>query len=89
MMSKLIDASLEGNFTRARELHYKLLPLMNVNFVESNPIPVKAALSMMGLIEENYRLPMVRISPNNREKVAKAVEELGLLQPGEKINRAV
>jgi 4-hydroxy-tetrahydrodipicolinate synthase len=89
MMSKMTNAALEGNIAKAKELHYKLLPLMNVNFVESNPIPVKAVLAMMGLIEENYRLPMVRISPNNREKVGKIVEELGLLQPGEKINRAV
>src|SRR6266571_5223096 len=71
MMSTMIDAALEGNFAKARELHYKLLPLMNVNFVESNPIPVKAALAMMGLIEENYRLPLVRISAPNREKLAR------------------
>jgi 4-hydroxy-tetrahydrodipicolinate synthase len=81
MMSAMIDAALEGNFGKARELHYKLLPLMNINFVESNPIPVKAAVAMMGLIEENYRLPLVRITSANRDKVAKVVEELGLLQP--------
>jgi 4-hydroxy-tetrahydrodipicolinate synthase len=81
MMSAMIDAALQGNVDKARELHYKLLPLMNVNFIESNPIPAKAALAMMGLIEENYRLPLVRIAPANREKVAKVVEELGLLQP--------
>jgi len=81
MMSAIIDAALQGNVEKARELHYKLLPLMNVNFIESNPIPAKAALAMMGLIEENYRLPLVRITPANREKVAKVVEELGLLQP--------
>jgi 4-hydroxy-tetrahydrodipicolinate synthase len=80
MMSEIINAGLDGNFARAREIHYKLLPLMNINFIESNPIPVKAALAMMGLIEENYRLPMVRISPLNREKVAKVMEEVGLLQ---------
>ena len=80
MMRALIDASLEGNHARARELHYKLLPLMNANFIESNPIPVKAALAMMGPIEENYRLPLVRMSAANREKLAKIVEELGLLQ---------
>jgi 4-hydroxy-tetrahydrodipicolinate synthase len=81
MMSAIVDAALQGNVDKARELHYKLLPLMNVNFIESNPIPAKAALAMMGLIEENYRLPLVRIAPANREKVAKVVEELGLLQP--------
>jgi 4-hydroxy-tetrahydrodipicolinate synthase len=80
MMSEMIHAGLEGNLTKARELHYKLLSLMNMNFIESNPIPVKAALAMMGLIEENYRLPMVRMSPANREKLAKVVEEVGLLQ---------
>ena len=84
MMSAMIDAALEGHVEKARELHYKLLPLMNVNFIESNPIPAKAALAMMGLIEENYRLPLVRIAPANREKVAKVVEELGLLQPAGK-----
>ena len=84
MMSAMIDAALQGQVEKAREIHYKLLPLMNVNFIESNPIPAKAALAMMGLIEENYRLPLVRIAPANREKVAKAVEELGLLQPAGK-----
>jgi 4-hydroxy-tetrahydrodipicolinate synthase len=81
IMSSMMNAALEGNLDKARELHYKILPLMNVNFIESNPIPAKAALAMMGLIEENYRLPLVRITPANREKVAKIVEELGLLQP--------
>jgi 4-hydroxy-tetrahydrodipicolinate synthase len=80
MMSALIDAALEGNFTQAREIHYKLLPLMNANFVETNPIPVKTVLSMMGLIGENYRLPLVPIQAANRDKLAKIVEELGLLQ---------
>jgi 4-hydroxy-tetrahydrodipicolinate synthase len=79
LMSSIVNAALEGNFTKAKEIHYKLLPLMNLNFVESNPIPVKAALAMMGFIEENYRLPLVKITPGGREKVAKAVEELGLV----------
>jgi len=81
IMSTVMNAALDGNLEKARELHYKILPLMNVNFIESNPIPAKAALAMMGLIEENYRLPLVRINPANRERVAKIVEELGLLQP--------
>jgi 4-hydroxy-tetrahydrodipicolinate synthase len=80
MMSTMVNAALDGNFAKARELHYKLLPLMNVNFIESNPIPAKAALAMMGLIEETYRLPLVRITPASREKVSKIIEELGLLQ---------
>ena len=73
MMAGVIDAALQGNFTKARELHYRLLPLMNVNFIESNPIPVKAALAMMGLIEEKYRLPLVPMAASNREKLAKVV----------------
>jgi 4-hydroxy-tetrahydrodipicolinate synthase len=81
MMSELIDAALEGHLEKAKELHYKLLPLMNINFIESNPIPAKAVLAMMGMIEENYRLPLVRITPANREKLARVVEEVGLLQP--------
>lgn len=81
MMREIIDAGLAGDFNRARELHYKLLPLMNANFLESNPIPVKAALAMMGLIEENYRLPLVTITPANREKLQRIVEQLGLLEP--------
>jgi 4-hydroxy-tetrahydrodipicolinate synthase len=84
MMSAMIDAALEGNLAKAKEVHYRLLPLMNVNFIESNPIPVKAALAMMGLIEENYRLPLVRMTQANRDKVGNIVEELGLFQTVEK-----
>src|SRR5262249_20402697 len=53
MMSGIVNAALAGNLGEAKAIHYRLLPLMNINFIESNPIPVKAALSMMGLIEEN------------------------------------
>ena len=80
MMSALTNAALEQNLVKARELHYKLLPLMNINFIESNPIPVKAALAMMGLLEENYRLPLVRITAASRDKVSQIVEALGLLE---------
>jgi len=80
MMSAMMNAALESNMPKARELHYKLLPLMNANFIESNPIPVKAALAMMGIIEENYRLPLVRISESNRQKLYGVLEESGVLQ---------
>ena len=80
MMVEAMNAALQGNFTKARELHYRLLPLMNANFIESNPIPVKAVLAMMGLIEEKYRLPLVPMAASNREKLANIVEALGLLQ---------
>src|SRR5215475_3608316 len=73
MMTDIVDAGLAGNLKRAREAHYRLLPLMNANFLESNPIPVKAALAMMGFIEENYRLPLVAMTPANREKLQRIV----------------
>ena len=57
---------------------------MNMNFIESNPIPAKAVLAMMGMIEENYRLPLVPITAAGREKLSKVVEELGLLQAAAK-----
>ncbi len=80
MMTDIIDAALAGDLVRARDLHYRLLPLMNANFMESNPIPVKAALTMMGMMEEHFRLPMVPLSAGNREAFRKVVESLGLLQ---------
>jgi 4-hydroxy-tetrahydrodipicolinate synthase len=81
MMREIIDAGLDGDLEKAKQLHYQLLPLMNVNFIESNPIPVKAALAMMGLIEENYRLPLVPMSPVNRDKLQKILEALGVREP--------
>jgi 4-hydroxy-tetrahydrodipicolinate synthase len=81
MMSKMTNAALSGDFERARELHYKMLPLMNANFIESNPIPVKAVLAMMGMIGENYRLPMVPMAPGNRSQIQKIAEALGIVQP--------
>ena len=80
MMTKMTDAALAGDFVRARELHYKLLPLMNANFIESNPIPVKAVLAMMGMMGENYRLPLVPMSPAGRSQIQKIAESLGLIQ---------
>jgi 4-hydroxy-tetrahydrodipicolinate synthase len=79
-MTKMVDAALAGDFARSRELHYKLLPLMNANFIESNPIPVKAVLAMMGLLGENYRLPMVPMAPVSRAQIQKIAEGLGLVQ---------
>jgi 4-hydroxy-tetrahydrodipicolinate synthase len=80
-MCEIVDAGLAGDLARARELHYRLLPLMNANFMESNPIPVKAAMAIMGLIEENYRLPLVPMSSANRERLQRIVEQVGLVQP--------
>ncbi len=81
LMAKLTHLLLEGRYDEARKLNAQLLPLMQVNFIETNPIPVKAALAMMGLIEEVYRLPLVPMKPENRAKLEKAMAALGLLQP--------
>ena len=79
-MSKLAHLLLEGEIAAARQLHFDLLPLMHVNFIETNPIPVKAALAMMGLIEEVYRLPLVPMKAANRAKLEKVLAARGLLQ---------
>jgi 4-hydroxy-tetrahydrodipicolinate synthase len=77
--SELIRKCLKAEWTEALQLQYKLLPLMTVNFVESSPIPVKAALAMMGLIEETVRLPLVPITEPGRVKVKKVLDELKLI----------
>lgn len=74
-----IRAALAHNFTQARELLYSLLPLMKLNFIESNPIPVKAALHLMGKIQEVYRLPLTPLPAAAKEKISAALAEIGLL----------
>lgn len=78
-MKQLMEAVLKEDYEKARAIHYKYLPLMNVNFIESNPIPVKCALAMMGLVQENYRLPMIAIGEENRKKLKAILEELELI----------
>jgi 4-hydroxy-tetrahydrodipicolinate synthase len=80
LMSRLVRLALKGEWERARTLQYSLLPLMEVNFIESSPGPVKAALAMMGLIEENLRLPLVPVSEQSRERVREVLVELGLIK---------
>jgi 4-hydroxy-tetrahydrodipicolinate synthase len=77
-MSRMVEFAEAGDFVSARRLHQELLPLMQVNFVESSPIPVKAAMAMMGLLEEVYRLPMVPPSQASRERIAGVLQSLGL-----------
>ncbi|MCI0707052.1 MAG: 4-hydroxy-tetrahydrodipicolinate synthase [Ignavibacteriae bacterium] len=77
--SDMVRAVLANNWEKARKLHEKLLPLMNANFIESNPIPVKAALAMMGMIKETYRLPLVPIGAKNKDKLKAILKELDLL----------
>ena len=78
-MHDLAAAGARGDFAEARRIHYRLLRLFNLNFVESNPIPVKASLAMMGLCEESFRLPMCAPTESTREALRSALSELGLL----------
>jgi 4-hydroxy-tetrahydrodipicolinate synthase len=78
-MVRLTHQALEGKHDEARKLNAQLLPLMQINFIETSPIPVKAALAMMGLIEEVYRLPMVPMKPENRAKLEKVLAAQGVL----------
>jgi 4-hydroxy-tetrahydrodipicolinate synthase len=79
-MAAMTRLALENKWTDARYLQRKYFALMQANFIESNPIPVKAVLAMMGKIEENYRLPLVPLRPENRAKLEKIAAEAGLLK---------
>ncbi len=78
-MAKLCDLALAGDFAGARAVHRKYHSLMSVNFCETSPGPVKYAMVKMGLLEENYRLPMVPIAAANRAKVDVVLGDLSLL----------
>jgi 4-hydroxy-tetrahydrodipicolinate synthase len=78
-MASLIKACLEGNFACARELQKTYLPLMEINFIESNPGPVKAAMAEMGLLEPVWRLPLVPPKIENLEKIRGILESIGLV----------
>lgn len=77
--SEMIAAALAGNYKRAAELHFKILSLMNINFIETNPLPVKTALALMGKIKPVFRLPLVPMQPANIEKLKKVLSELQLI----------
>jgi 4-hydroxy-tetrahydrodipicolinate synthase len=79
-MSQLAQACLRGDFETARAIQKRYLPLMNVNFVESNPIPVKAAMGLMGLLDPVYRLPLVPPAAASLAKIEKVLESVGLLE---------
>jgi 4-hydroxy-tetrahydrodipicolinate synthase len=78
-MTRLAQLAMEGNFAGARAIQRKWLPLMEVNFVESNPIPVKAAMAVMGLCEPVWRLPMTPPSEQNRAKIEAVLKAAGLV----------
>jgi len=77
--SRMIHAALDNDWQQARSIHYHTYALMRANFVETNPVPVKAAMAMMGLIEEVYRLPLVPMEPKNREKLQSILQDLKLI----------
>jgi 4-hydroxy-tetrahydrodipicolinate synthase len=79
-MTRLTQACLRGDFAEARELQRRYLPLMEINFIESNPVPVKAAMARMGLLEAVWRLPMVSPRHESQEKLYSLLDSLGLLE---------
>lgn len=79
-MSTLVKEYLRGNVNKAREIHYRLYPLMKVLFIETNPIPIKTSMAMMGMIEEELRLPMAPMEEGNRNRLEKVMQEYGLIK---------
>jgi len=79
-MNRLVQSCLANDFAAAREIQRRYLPLMEVNFIESNPIPVKAAMALMGLIEPVWRLPLVPPKEENLAKIRSVLESVGLVQ---------
>jgi 4-hydroxy-tetrahydrodipicolinate synthase len=77
-MVRMVEAAEAGDFKTARRLHRELLPIMQVNFIESSPIPVKTAMAMMGLVEEVFRLPLVPPRPGSRDRITQVLRDLGL-----------
>jgi 4-hydroxy-tetrahydrodipicolinate synthase len=79
-MVQMVEAAERNDFAAARKIHARILPLMQINFVEANPVPVKAAMAAMGLLEELYRLPMVSPKAESKEKIHQVLKELDLLK---------
>lgn len=77
--STLVKEALAGNLEKARSIQYKLLTLMNLNFIESNPIPVKTSLALMGKVNEIFRLPLVKMSEQNKNQLIKELKRLNLI----------
>ncbi len=79
-MVQMVEAAERNDFRAARAVHARVLPLMSINFVESNPVPVKAAMAAMGLLDEIYRLPMVSPRAESKTKILNVLKALGLLK---------
>ena len=80
-MAQMVEAAERNDFAAARAVHDRIVALMQINFIEANPVPVQAAMAAMGLLEETYRLPMCPPKPESREKILKALKELNLVKP--------
>ena len=78
-VADMVEAFSKGNIKRAQDIHYKLLPLIKAMFIETNPIPVKTAMGLLGMCEPELRLPLCAMSAENLEKLNKAIREYGLL----------
>lgn len=78
-MNKMVNAGLEGDFEEMRKWHYELFPLFKVEFIETNPIPIKTALAMKGMIQEVFRLPMCEMAPENRKKLRSVLKNLRII----------
>jgi 4-hydroxy-tetrahydrodipicolinate synthase len=78
-MAAMVDSFNAGDINKARELHYKTTPLVKALFIETNPVPVKAALALMGKIEYEIRLPLVKLSDANFENLKKTMKSYGLI----------
>ncbi|MDQ4123827.1 MAG: 4-hydroxy-tetrahydrodipicolinate synthase [Acidobacteriota bacterium] len=76
LTSEMTNAALDGDFAKAREIHYRILPLMEANFIESSPAPAKFVMSEMGLLEENLRLPIVPVMEKSREILRNILREI-------------
>jgi 4-hydroxy-tetrahydrodipicolinate synthase len=76
---ELVAAALEGDYARAREIHYRLLPLVRALFLETNPIPIKQALALMGKCSAEMRMPLMQMSPGPAEKLGAVMKELRLI----------
>ena len=87
LMSRLTTLALQGEWDAARALHFRLLPLMDANFLESNPGPVKAAMALMGLLEERFRLPLVPVQERTRTRMGELLADLGVLEPAAHVAR--
>jgi len=78
-VSQICDAFFHGHYDKAKKLHYRLQPLHRAMFLETNPVPVKTALAMMGKIEEEFRLPLINIGVTNRKKLGKVITDFGII----------